>query len=181
MKNNKGITMVALIITIIIIIIIAGISIGAGSKVIDKTQLENLATNMLLIKGKAKEYVENANFNLGTSVNSLSESEKEQRISKAKESLKGTEVEDASEFFGNIGITEQELQEEKINLNFYYKLSTEDLKDIGLTNVKSDEKNGWYIIRYSISDSTVEIYNEKGFTKEDITYYALSDIENLEL
>ena len=50
MKRNNGITMVALIITIILILILAGIPIGVGSKVIKQSELENLKTNMMLIK-----------------------------------------------------------------------------------------------------------------------------------
>ena len=81
MKSNKGITMVTLIITIIILLIIAGISVGAGNKIIKSSELENIKTNMLLVKVKAKEYTENANFKLGTSIDSLSEEEKSSRIS----------------------------------------------------------------------------------------------------
>ena len=64
MKKNKGITMVALVITIVLLLILAGISIGTGGNIIKRTELENLKTGMLLIEVKGKEYVENANFNL---------------------------------------------------------------------------------------------------------------------
>ena len=62
MKKNKGITMVALVITIALLLILAGISIGTGGNIIKRTELENLKTGMLLIEVKGKEYVENANF-----------------------------------------------------------------------------------------------------------------------
>ena len=55
--KNKGITLVALTITIIILLIIAGISISVGKSMIKKANLEELKTNMLLIKTKGKEYV----------------------------------------------------------------------------------------------------------------------------
>ena len=61
-KNNKGITLIALTITIIILLILASITIYSGKESIKKAQLESLKTNMLLIKAKAKEYVEQASF-----------------------------------------------------------------------------------------------------------------------
>ena len=64
MKKNKGITMIVLVITIALLLILAGISIQGGSSIIKRADLENLKTDMLLIKVKGKEYVENANFNL---------------------------------------------------------------------------------------------------------------------
>ena len=67
MDKNKGITMIVLVITIALLLILAGISIQGGSSIIKRADLENLKTDMLLIKVKGKEYVENANFNLGTS------------------------------------------------------------------------------------------------------------------
>ena len=80
MKKNKGITMVALVITIVLLLILAGISIGTGGNIIKRTELENLKTGMLLIEVKGKEYVENANFNLGTGFEKLTdETEKSKR------------------------------------------------------------------------------------------------------
>ena len=91
MKKNKGITMVALVITIVLLLILAGISIGTGGNIIKRTELENLKTGMLLIEVKGKEYVENANFNLGTGFEKLTdETEKSKRIDAAKSKLKTT-------------------------------------------------------------------------------------------
>ena len=61
-KNNKGITLAALTITIIIILIIAGIVIYNGSKLVDDAKYEDVKTNMLLIQAEIKNYVEQAKF-----------------------------------------------------------------------------------------------------------------------
>ena len=108
--------MVALVVTIIVILILAGISIGQGDKAIKISQLENLRTNMLLIQTKSKEYLENANFNLGTNIDNVTEEEKTNRVNKA----------------------------------------------------------------YDIKNDEAEIYNQKGFEKENKTYYSLSEIKNLQ-
>ena len=111
MKENKGITMVTLIITIIVLLIIAGISIGTGNKVIKSSELENVKTNMLLIKAKGKEYVENANFKLGTNLDNLTDEDKNNRITAAKAELKeGKEITDEN-ILKNIGITQENIND----------------------------------------------------------------------
>lgn len=130
---------------------------------------------MLLIKSKAKEYVENANFSIGATIDTVEVEEKNNRINNAKEKLKGTEITDKNE------ISNIENNVESNEYIFYYKISTQELNDIGLNNVKSDEKNGFYIIKYDIKNIEVEIYNTKGFKDEDKTYYSLTDIQNLNI
>ena len=51
------------------------------------------------------------------------------------------------------------------------------------SNVFEETKNikGDSIIKYDIKDNTVEVYNTQGFTKDDKTYYKLSDLRNLEV
>ena len=63
--NEKGITLVALVVTIIILLIIAGIALSGGKNTIKRANLESIKTNMLLIKAKALECVEEVNFKLG--------------------------------------------------------------------------------------------------------------------
>ena len=120
MKKNKGITMMVLVITIVILLILAGISIGVGNNVIKKSELENLKTNMLLVKVKGKEYIEKANFNLGTTIDTVAEEEKNNRKQKAKEELKGEEILDDSIFNGNINITVDNITTDNTNYIYYY-------------------------------------------------------------
>ena len=150
MKENKGITLVALLITIVVLLILAGISIGKGSNIIKSSQLENLKTNMLLIKVKAKEYVENANFQLGTNFERATD--KDTRILNAKSELQGEEITDSSIFNDGINISQENLTKDNLNYIYYYKLNTNNLADMGLSKVESDEKNGWYIIKYDIKN-----------------------------
>lgn len=181
MNQNKGITLITLVITIVILLVLAGISISIGNKTITKTQLENMKTNMLLIKVKCREYIENANFNLGTTIDTITQEEKNNRIQKAKEKLKGEEIVNNNIFNGNINIDENTIKSENENYIYYYKLSTKNLEDMGILNVKSDEENGWYIIKYDIKNIELEVYNTKGFEKEGIKYYKLTEIQNLNI
>lgn len=178
MKGNKGITMVALVITIVMLLVLAGISIGAGNNVIKESKLENLKTNMLLIKVKGKEYVENANFKLGTNIDSATD--KDARIESAKVELKLEQEQ-------QININDSMLDGTSIDVSdtseyiYYYKLSSQNLTDMGLTNVKSDEENGWYIIKYDVKNVQVEVYNTKGFENNENKYYSLTEIQDLNI
>ena len=179
MKKDKGITMVALVITIIVLIILSGISVGTANKIIKSSELENLKTNMLLIKVKGKEYIENANFKLGTNIESSSD--KESKVTAAKEELKGEEITSSNIFDGNTNITQDTITNDNANYIYYYKLSTEDLKDMGISNVKSDEKKGCYIIKYDIKNMEIEVYNTIGFENEGKVYYSSTEIQNLNI
>lgn len=180
MKQNKGITIMALVVTVVVLLILAGISIEKGTNVITRSQLENIKTDMMLVQVKGKEYVENANFELGTGYDKLTdESEKTKRLETAKSKLKGTEITDAMNLDSNLGITAENFQTDNDNLIFYYELSNQDLADIGISDVKSDEKNGKYIVKYDLKNVDVEVYNTKGFANGDKSYYSLNEIENL--
>lgn len=179
MKNNKGITMVVLVITIIVLIILVGVSIGTGNKVIKSSELENVKTNMLLIKAKGKEYVENANFKLGT--NFVNATDKQTRITTAKEELKGEEITDSIILGEGMNITQETINNDNANYRYYYKLNKNDLTDMGITKVKSDEKNGLYIIKYDIINVEVEVYNTVGLENEGKMYYSLTDLQNINL
>ena len=179
MKENKGITLVALVITIVVLLILAGISIGKGSNIIKSSQLENLKTNMLLIKVKAKEYVENANFQLGTNFERATD--KDTRILNAKSELQGEEITDSSIFNDGINISQENLTKDNLNYIYYYKLNTNNLADMGLSKVESDEKNGWYIIKYNIKNLEIEIYNTLGFGNNGSKYYSLTELQNVNL
>lgn len=181
MKQDRGITMVALVITIVILIIIAGISIGAGSKAITISKLENLKTNMLLIEVKAKEQIENANFDLGTNIEQVTEEERNNRVAQAKSELKGQEITTGDIFNDNLKITTETIQEENGNNIYYYKLENQDLIDMGLGKLTSDEKDGYYIIRYDLKNAKMEIYNTKGFENDKTIVYSLTEIKQIEV
>lgn len=163
-KNNNGVTLVALTITIIVLLILAGIGVYNGGETIKKAQLESLKTNMLLIQAKTKACCEEASFKLGTE-----ENVSEEKINNAKASLKGTEITNS-----------EQIQIDSSKKEYAYKLTTDTLKDMGINGVDSNEKEGYYLVKYNLTDVTVEVYNTKGFTKDGKTYYSLSDLQKLQ-
>ena len=111
----------------------------------------------------------------GTKIETVNEEEKAKRIEKAKNELKGEDITNDISKYENIINKEQE------EFVYYYKLSTENLVDIGLINVKSDEKNGLYIVKYDIKNAIVEVYNTKGVEDEDKQYHSLNEVQNMNI
>ena len=113
-KNENGITLVVLTITIIVLIILAGITVYNGKDSIQKANLEGLKTNMLLIETKAREYVENASFDLGIDPQTATEEMKLNAQNELTGEDKGTVVtydDDISGELMNIGISEEDIRE----------------------------------------------------------------------
>ena len=61
-KGTKGVTVVALIITVVVMLILAGATI-ATSELIDRAQEQKIVTNLALIQTKVKIIMEKATFN----------------------------------------------------------------------------------------------------------------------
>lgn len=155
-KNNKGITLVALVITITVLLIIAGISVYNGKETIKKAQLEELKTNMLFIQAKAKEYVEEANFRIG--INSTAEKVREVRI----------EIYEQSEKLKPVAEVPSQITPMKNCA--YYKMDIETQQKWGLEKLKDAES---YLIEFNEVEASVQIYYLPGYNGE----YSLSAIE----
>lgn len=145
--NEKGITIVSLVVTIIVLAILAAVTVNASDSILKQVKLQNINTNMMLIQAKVKTISEQANFNKDTSV------------------YKGYVVQDVS---GNKNI--QKLVDNGVidDTSKYYVLWQEQLDDMGLEKI--DVENG-YIVNYD----TQEIIYVKGFEHNGTTYYKLSD------
>lgn len=160
-----------LILTIIITIAIATVIISVCKQAYDKTNLEDLRTNMLLIQGKAKTYTENVSVETAN----LNE-EKEEDNTKIEEvkdqKLKGTALGDCDEKIKNAA-SKSGIEDVK---DFYY-LSQQDLNDMGINiNVKEDE---YYLVKYNFEDT--EVVYTKGYKHKEKIYYKLSEIKDIEL
>ena len=61
-KMEKGITLVALIVTVIIMLILVGVTIRFSTDAVKKANLEDIKTDMISIKTRAKIIAEQYNF-----------------------------------------------------------------------------------------------------------------------
>ena len=160
-KNNKGITLATLVVTIIVLLIITSITVYQGNNTIRESKLQNLKTNMLLIQAKTKEFAENTNFEIG---NKTEESE----IAPIKEkNLVGTKIE-ASQLPNDIYVDTSK--------GDLYRLSQQNLNDMGLSKIEITNDN-YYVVQYDIENIKVDVINTEGYKLDGKMYYSLSQME----
>jgi len=135
LKIEKGITLVALVITIVLMLILVGVTVNFSADAIKKANLEDIKTNMISIKTRAKIIAEQYNF-------------------KDIDVLVGSEitVEEASK----INLTEQwETNSDKI-----LKWSSKDLVSQNLGSIEGDK----FVVYYDLEDpNKCEVYYLEGF------------------
>lgn len=167
MKKQSGITLIALVITVIILLIIVSIGVYEGKTAINNVNIQTLETNMLTIRAKAKSYGEE----LETEIWALSDTERTDKI---------------NEFLSSYGMTEitidsnisNQLSSEISSDYVAYEIS-EMLSNNGLSDLQEEVGDGQYIVIYNSSDYTqLDIAYTDGITYNDITYYTLSALQN---
>ena len=135
LKNEKGITLVALVITIVLMLILVVVGIEYGGSAIQRATLEDIKTDMISIKTRAKIVAEQYNF-------------------KDIESLVGSEI--TAEEASKIDLTEQ-WQE---NSDKILKWSSEDLASQNLRAIQGDK----YIVSYDLDNpNNCEVYYLEGY------------------
>lgn len=163
-KDNKGITLIALMTTVTILLIIAGISVYSGKDTIKRANLESLRTNMLLIQAKTREYVEEVSFKMGPTPDETKREEVRKQVYETEALLKK-----ASEVT-NITIP----SESGINPNECYYIPKEALEKMGLGKIEIEYDN-CYLIKFDEANVSVEIYNTKGYEGK----YSLTQINQI--
>lgn len=160
MKDEKAITLVALIITVIIMLILATMVVNYSIEAINKAKLEDIKINMLLLQGKSKTIKEKFEF-------------------KEIETLVGLKVE-----IENLSNISYQIQVELLNIltnnteGNYYIWEQQDLEANGLNSIKITQED-FYIVDYT----TGEIYYSLGYKHkengETTTYYTLTELQNI--
>ena len=162
MKNDRGITILALVITIVVLLILSTIILNYGKDSIKRAKLETLKTNMMLIKAKTMECVEQANFKAGT--NNVFKDESGNLKEEIASELKGTKIENT---FSYVSISDGQ---------YLYKIGVDDFKNMGLKDVELDQGEE-YLVRYDIPKSEVEVFNTQGFEVDGNIIHDLTNIE----
>ena len=158
-KNNKGITLLVLVITVIILGILATITIGELGDIMHRIDKETISTDLLLVQAKAKVLNEKANFNSDESL------------------LKGQKLD---EITGNSQIedlkTKGVLDVSDENYSKYYVWDKQTVEELEI-GIEKMEDSDFYIVNYA----TDEVIYPKGYKHSDgNTYYKLSEISALE-
>ncbi len=152
LRENKGITLIALIVTIVVLLIIAGISINMGITGVDQAGENRLITELEKVQHAVTErytkykLTKDTSMLVGTIVDNLptlptKENENKTIKWKVLQFSDSTDTE----------IKNKILQERK-----YYRLSSSDLSKLGLTGGTDEYKGSSYIVNYYSG----EVYDE---------------------
>lgn len=148
LKNNKGVTLIALTITIIVMLIIAGITIYGGSKLIQDAKVEDVKTNMLLVQAEVKNYVEQAKFENKKITDMIND---------------GIKVDD---------VTLKIAEAQEIQGTQFYKIVT-PMSELNLGKLRSEQ----YLVTIKIDEVSVDVYFVPGVSDGyGTTYHLLSEM-----
>lgn len=160
-KNNSGITLMALIITIIILVVILSISVYEGKELIAKSKLNTLETNMLTIQAKSKAYAEEIDAKIWT------ESDKDTK---------------RNEEFAEKGFTNPSntIDSKYVNIDtsnyVAYTVSPEGLSGMGLDEIKNEQ----YMVIYDKDDfKKMDVIYTNGVSYNRTMYYTLSALQEV--
>lgn len=168
LKNQKGITIVALVVTVVVILIIAGITVKYGTDAIKTAKVESLMTNMITIKAKGKGYVEEINAQIWD----LPDGEKNQKRNELFEQ-KFKMTEKTSELVDSINT-------DFINTNecVAYSITKETLELMGLDELANNTEDNEYAIVFDLSDFTkFDVLYKDGIEYNGDEYYNLSSLQ----
>ena len=169
LNNKSGITLIALVITIIVILILAGISLREGTSLIKKAKMESLMTNMITIKANAKGFAEEINAEIW-------DLEEEQKATKRAELF-------ASKY--HMTALDSSTIESKVDSSIKengcvaFNITKETIEDMGMSDLANQTENGEFVVVYNSKDfSKLEIVYPSGIPYEKATYWTLSELQN---
>lgn len=161
MKNEKGITLIVLIITIVLMIIIAGTAISYGGDSLKAVKLQNFRYELEQVQGKVDTIFEK--IKLGSEEYILLGNE----ITESEEAMNTlTIAKDIN--YSNILDTERDKYYYQDNFSYYRYLTQSDIQEI--FNITS--KPGDMIINFK----TREVISVEGFEYDGRTYYTLDEL-----
>lgn len=161
MKNNSGITLATLIITIIVITIIATISVYEGKELIAKAKVETLETNMLTIQAKAKSYADEIDAKIWTETD--------------KDTARDNEFY-AKGFSAPINLSSEMLEQvnDDVKSDYVaYTITGDVLKNMGLDEISNET----YIVVFNKSQyKSMDIIYQDGVIYKKEKYFSLSKL-----
>lgn len=143
-KNEEGITLIALAITIVVLLILAGVSITSGNTSIDSANDDNNKASLNLVQQAISTQYQQ------TILLSQTEITPDSSFSNRPDGFIGTLITSTSEIDAE-GISWVMADSYMYFEDYYYRLEKEDLRQLGLTN-----SDFVFVVNYK----TGEVYNE---------------------
>lgn len=141
LKEEKGITLVTLVVTIIILLILAGIGTYSGMNTLPKSEDSKLSSELLIVQHAILEA-----YTKYIATNKVVQNED----ALAGEQLTGSEsyIENSNGIYYFKYDGENKIELKDNNISNYYLLSTEDeFKELGITNTKDS-----YVVNYATGE-----------------------------
>ena len=161
-KNNNGVTLLILSITIIVIFILSAVSFDTGYTVLRNAVVGRTISNMKLIQIKVEDIAEDAEF-----------TDDAQRLV----GLKNSEAEpytlsEVDDELGNVNLSSQ-IENNVEDAGYWYKWDASTLQSQGL-DTKILKQGGCFFVNYD----TYEVIYSEGETIDNVHYYySLTAIE----
>lgn len=150
--EEKGITLIALVITIVLLLILSTIGINAGNSSINSAKFTEFKSELEILQRKVNELNNEEKFEIGRNLTTT-----EQDILKKEEISKIIYENRTSE------------EENKIKEGFRYCDSTTIKNELGIENIKKN---------YLINVEYRYIIYEEGYKYDNKTYYMLSQMDS---
>ena len=179
-KNERGITLLVLAITIIVLLIIASITVYEGSNVLKESALQENIANMLSIKSKIKGYSEEIDSKTWNE-------ETENKVSKKSELFANynlTKITDTSgmEEYNIFYNTDYNSESEIPYIYDYYFIENKALENMKLSSIKGDEDN-IYIAVFAVDDMkdyvAIDVIYVENIMYDGQVYHTLSELQSL--
>ena len=181
-KNERGITLLVLAITIVVLLIIASITVYEGSNVLKESVLQKNIANMLSIKSKIKGYSEE--------IDSKTWNEDDENKEEAKSQLFGdynlSIIPDISDMAGyNIFYDTDYNNESEIPYTYvYYYIENQALDNMKLSNLKENDENRYIAVFAKETDGTgdyvaSDIIYIGNIIYDGQVYHTLSELQSL--
>lgn len=160
MRKDKGITIIALVITVIIMLILVTVTTKIGTGQIEKAKLEDLKATMLLIKGRAQIAIDKENF--GENYNKEGMVKLTDEATLPEDITNNYDLTNLQTTFNNLA--------DKTKLYIWEQTAMDNNNiDVTITNTE------FYVIDYN----TREVYYSQGYKSGETTYYSLTDMQNI--
>ena len=170
LKKEDGITLIALMVTIIVLLILASITLGEGTSLVKKAKIESIMTNMITIKAKAKVLTEEANSEVWSKTgiekeNSLNDIFTTEKYKMNPANLSSAQIEQLDSEFTNS------------TTSYCYSL-TKDTIDI-MAFPETSSPNDYIIVFDKSNFDTMDIIYNPGIEYRGETLYSLSYMNSI--
>ncbi len=166
LKNNRGVTILALVVTIVIILMLAGISLNSGFSVVDDMRVGRVITNMTLVQAKVQIINEKYSFDnhitlVGAGPYKISSSNQLENITMSQKEIKL--------IADKANVSEADV----LNWN-WYKWNNSDLVSQNLDkNMLGDSE--YFYVNYEHAEI---LYSNKT-SKNNLDYYSMTGLKNI--